>query len=109
MNIHGSVGGFEMKDGCVASLISTQQLVVRQENDKTMQWLGGLISVNKKPAWASDYQAAIPKDARVEYLWPTAVNNLSAWCRQFNGEVQTLPGGWVWQALAQTKKVFVAV
>ena len=28
MNIHGTVGGFEMKDGCVASLISTQQLVV---------------------------------------------------------------------------------
>ena len=93
-----------MKDGCVASLISSNQLVERQDNDKTMQWLGVLISANKKPAWASDYQATIPEDARVEYLWPSAANNLSAWSREYNGEVQTLQGGWVWQALAPNKK-----
>ena len=79
-----------MKDGCVASLISFNQLIERQDNDKTMQWLGGLISPNKKPAWASYYQATIPEDARVEYLWPSAANNLSAWSREYNGEVQTL-------------------
>ena len=98
-----------MNNGCVALLISSTQLVERQDNDKTMQWLGALMSTSKKPAWASDYQATIPEDAKVEYLWPTAANNLSAWFREFNGEVQTLPGGWVWQALAPNKKVCVAV
>ena len=103
-NIHGTVGGFEMKDGCVASLISSNQLVERQDNDKTVQWLGELISTNKKPAWASDYQATIPEDARVEYLWPSAVNNLSAYTRELNGELQQIPGGWVWLALAPNKQ-----
>ena len=99
-HVHGNIGGFDMQDGCVASLIATNQLQERSDNDKTLQWLGGLISDKTTLPWKTEYLACLPDDARVEYLWPTAVSNLSAWSREDNGIAQTLPGSWVWQALS---------
>ena len=100
-NIHGTFGDFKLKYGCVAYLIGTGQLTERFENDKTMQWMGGLISSSRSPpSWADSYKSSLPREAQVEYLWPSAVNNLSRWAREVNGEEQQLPGGWVWQALA---------
>ena len=101
-HVHGSVGDYELKDGVVASLLPSSQLVERHESDKSTAFLGWLVSNNNKPpAWAASYIASIPHNAKVEYLWPTAPNNLSAWSREEQGEVQVLPGAWTWQALAQ--------
>ena len=100
-HVHGSVGDYELKDGVVASLLPSSQLVARNENDKSMAFLGGLVSNNNKPRWVASYLAGIPHSAKVEYLWPSSQNNLSAWSREEQGEVQVLPGAWTWQALAQ--------
>ena len=103
-HVHGQIGSFDMQGGCVACIIATNQLQERTDSDKTLQWLGGLISTKASPPWCGDYKSSLPQDVQVEYLWPTAVNNLTAWSREHNGEVQTIPGSWVWQALAPNMK-----
>ena len=103
-HVHGNIGGFDMQDGCVACMIATSQLQERTDSDKTLQWLGALISTKVRPAWCGDFMDSLPRDSKVEYLWPSAVNNLTAWTRENNGEVQTIPGGWALQALAPNLK-----
>lgn len=103
-HVHGTVGEAELRDGFVAVLVGTDQLSDRNENDKTLAWLGGLISKNpqNRPVWQDLYERAIPRGARVEYLPPNAASNVTAWSSEFDARQETIPGAWTWQGLAPT-------
>ena len=107
-DVHGNFSqNTILKGGYVAILVASAQLHERCEvEDNTLRWLGGLISKNadNKPPWMAKYATFIPKGCVVEYLWPTADGNLTAYNQEKDGTIAAVSGAWVWQALAHDFK-----